>query len=290
MILITGATGVAGGAVLAEMRKTGKPIRAMYRSPKDAEKAPTGVQAAIADFSEPASMSKALEGVEAVFLVCSPIPQLVELESNAIDACAKAGVRHVVLNSALGASKYNKSFPSWHYRVEQKLAASPLKYTILRPNGFYQNLVTYNSGTIREQGAFYGSQGGAKVSLLDVRDVGAAAARALLEPKAHEGKAYELNGPEALSNTEVAERISRAAGRAVKYVDIPEEAQRQAMVALGMPGWQVDALLELQQYYASGKCGESGAVLEQVLGRPALRIDAYLEQNKNSFRGAAAGA
>jgi uncharacterized protein YbjT (DUF2867 family) len=290
MILITGATGTAGGAVLEEMRRSGRSVRAMYRSAKDAASVPAGVQAAIADFADKNSMNKALKGVQAMFLVCSPIPRLVELENNAIDACVEAGVRHIVLNSALGAGKYDKSFPSWHYKVEQKLAASPLKYTILRPNGFFQNLVTYSSVTIREQGAFYASQGEARVSLLDVRDVGAAAARALLEPKAHEGKTYELNGPEALSNSEIAQRISRVAGRAVKYVDIPEDAQRKAMQSAGMPEWQVQALLELQQYYASGKCAESAAVLSQVLGRAPLRLDQYLEENKASFRGAAAGA
>jgi hypothetical protein len=68
-----------------------------------------------------------------VYLVCSPIPDLVELESNMIDACVAAGVKQVVLNSAMGAGDYDKSFPSWHSKVEEKLKSTRLGWTILRP-------------------------------------------------------------------------------------------------------------------------------------------------------------
>jgi uncharacterized protein YbjT (DUF2867 family) len=290
MILITGASGMAGGAVLNEARKTKPPVKAMYRNAEDARKAPAGVTSVIADFADKGSLRRVLEGVETVFLVCSPIPQLVELESNAIDACKESGVRHVVLNSAMGAGDYRKSFPSWHRKVEEKLQASGLKYTILRPNGFMQNIVTYNAPSIRAQGAFYAAMGNAKTSVIDVRDIAVVAAKALTEPGAHAGKTYELNGPEALGNAEVAAKISRVAGRPVQYVDIPEEAQRKAMLDAGMPEWQVTALLELQQYYVSGKCAVVTDVLPKLLGRAPITLDQFLDEFKDSFRGQAAGA
>src|ERR1700760_2369991 len=99
MILITGASGTVGRAVLEEIRKEHQPFTAMYRSAEEARKAPAGV--------------------ESVYLVCSPIPQLVELESNVIEACEDIGVRHVVLNSALGAGTYDKSYPAWHTKGEE---------------------------------------------------------------------------------------------------------------------------------------------------------------------------
>ena len=290
MILITGATGTVGRAVLEEVRKTGKPLKAMYRSAEDAKKAPAGVAAVIADFADKASLKAALQGVDTVFLVCSPIPQLVELESNVIDASKASGVRHVVLNSAMGAGDYPKSFPGWHRKVEDKLKASGLHYTILRPNGFMQNIVMYNALSIRAQGAFYAAMRQAKTSLIDVRDVASVAAMALVAPAEHAGRTYELNGPEALSNAEIAARISRAAGRPVQYVDIPEAAQRKSMEELGMPNWQVTALLELQEYYVSGKCAQVTDVLPKLLGRAPIRLDQFLEENKDSFRGQAAGA
>ncbi len=223
-------------------------------------------------------------------MVCSPIPQLVELEGNMIDACKEAGVRHVVLNSALGAGDYPKSFPSWHRKVEDKLNASGLGYTILRPNGFMQNIVAFHAPSIRAQGAFYASMGSAKTSVIDVRDVGLAAAKALIAPAEHAGKTYELNGPEALSNDEIAAGISRITGQTVRYVDIPEEAQRKSMLDLGMPEWQVTALLELQEYYITGKCGTVTDVMPKLLGRPSITLDQFLNEFKDSFRGQAAGA
>jgi uncharacterized protein YbjT (DUF2867 family) len=290
MILITGASGTVGRTVLEAMRKSGKPFRAMYRSEEDASRAPAGVSTVIADFADKESLRRALVGVDTVFLVCSPIPQLVELESNVIDTSRETGVKHIVLNSALGAGDYPKSYPSWHRAVEDKLKSSGLGCTVLRPNGFMQNIVAFNAPSIRTQGAFYAAMGKAKTSLIDVRDVAALAARVLTEPNGHAGKTYELNGPEAVSNDEIAERISRVSGRAVKYVDIPEAAQRKAMLDSGMPEWQVNALLELQEYYVSGKCTGPADTLAKLLGRTPLALNQFLEENKDSFRSQAAGA
>jgi len=290
MILITGASGTVGRTVLEEMRKSGKALRAMYRGEEDARKAPGGMSVVTADFADKESLRRALDGVDILLLVCSPIPQLVELEGNVIDTSREKGVKHVVLNSALGAGDYTKSFPSWHRAVEDKLKASGLGYTILRPNGFMQNIVLYNAPSIRVQGAFHAAMGSAKTSLVDVRDVGAAAAVALNQPGAHAGKTYELNGPEAVSNDEIAVRISRITGRAVKYVDIPEAAQRKAMLDAGLPEWQVNALLELQEYYVSGKCAGSSETLANLLGHEPRRLDPFLEENKESFRSQAATA
>src|SRR5215472_10069523 len=129
MILVTGASGTVGREVLSEVRKTGKPVLAMYRSAEDARSAPTGVNTAIADFADQTALQKALRGVDTIFLVCSPVPELVDLESNVLEACKAVGVRHVVLNSALGAGDYDKSFPSWHRKVADKLKAFCLRYT-----------------------------------------------------------------------------------------------------------------------------------------------------------------
>src|SRR5271154_1286248 len=199
MHLITGVTGKMGQAVLEEARKTDLKIKAMYRDAADAKKAPAGVVPVIADYADKESLRKALEGVYAVYLVCSPVPQLVELESNAIDVCVEKGVPYVVLNSALGAHDYPKSFPSWHKKVEDKLKASGLGYTILRPNSFMQNLLTSVAPSVRAQGAFYAAMGNAQLSFLDQRDIAVVATKILLEPREHAGKIYELNGPEALN-------------------------------------------------------------------------------------------
>lgn len=289
MLLITGASGTVGKAVLAQVARSGQKHRAMYRSKEDAAKAPAGTEAVIADFSDKASLASALRGVESVYLVCSPVPDLVQLEGNAIEASEAAGVRRIVLNSALGAGDYGKSFPSWHRKVEDKLKATKLAHCILRPNSFLQNVLTYYAPSIRAQGVFYGSTGNARMSYVDVRDIAVVAAKALLGGE-HDGKTYELNGPEALTCAEVAQKISRHAGIAAQYVDIPPEAQRKAMLDQGMPAWQVTALLELQEYYTGGKGGSLDGVLEGLLGRSPITMDQFLKEYAGEFRSQAAKA
>lgn len=198
-------------------------------------------------------------------------------------------VKHVVLNSALGAGEYPKSFPSWHRKAEEKLKATAMSYAILRPNGFLQNIVAFNAPSIRAEGAFYAAMGDAKVSYLDIGDIAVVAVKAL-QGRAHAGKTYELNGPEPISNQELAKRISRVTGRTVNYVDIPESAQRQAMLGTGMPEWQVTALLELQQYYRQGGGAKTDNLLQTLIERDPVTLDQYLTANAQQFRDQAAFA
>jgi uncharacterized protein YbjT (DUF2867 family) len=289
MILVAGASGTVGKAVLNEVARSGAKHKAMYRSADEAGKAPRGTQTVIADFAKKETLAAALRDVDSVYLVCSPIPELVQLESNMIEACLAGGVKHIVLNSALGAGDYAKSFPSWHRKVEDKLKSTGISFTILRPNSFHQNVVTYFAPSIRAQSVFYSSMRNARTSYLDVRDIAAVAAKALAGGE-HRGKTYELNGPEALTYAELAEKISKHAGRPVQYANIPADAQRNAMLDQGMPTWQVDALLDLQGYYTSGNGGAVDQLLPTLLGRPPITMDRFLAEFAGEFRSQAASA
>jgi uncharacterized protein YbjT (DUF2867 family) len=289
MILITGANGTVGSAVLKEIARSGVKHRASYRSPEDAAKVPAGTEAVVADFSKKETLKAAFQGVDQAYLVCSPIPQLVEYESNAIDACVAAGVKHVVLNSALGAGDFPKSFPSWHRKVEDMLTASGLSYTMLRPNSFSQNAVTYFAPSIRTQGAFYGALGNARISYIDVRDVAAAVVKTL-PGGVHARKIYELNGPEAISLPELAAKITKHAGRPVQYVNLPIEELRKAMLDQRVPEWMVNAELELESYYLGGQGGSTDNVLRDLIGRAPITMDQFLAENAAAFRTQAASA
>ena len=283
MYLVTGASGAMGKAVLTEVAKSGAEHRAMYHSITKAVEAPAGTPIVCADFSRKDSLPAALEGVTSAYLVCSPIPQLIELEWNMIDACVAAGVGHIVLNSAMGAREWRKSFPSWHRRVEDKLKSTKISFTILRPNSFHQNVLTYYAPSIRTQGVFHSSMGNARVSFLDVRDIAVVAAKSLAGGE-HSGQIYELNGPEALTYAELAAKIAKHSGRDVQYVDIPAERQRQAMLSSGLPEWHAEALLDLQAYYVSGKGGKIDGLLEQLIGRPPITMDHFLAEFATEFR------
>ena len=286
MILVTGASGNVGGAVLQELLRAGAVVRAMYRSSEDAAKAAAGTNPVIADFADRASLDRALDGIDRVFLVCSPIPQLVEFESNMIEACRARGVRHLVQNSALGADTYGKSFPAWHHSIEEKVQASGIPATILRPESFLQNITTYFAGTINSQGAFYAAVGDAPIGFVDVRDIGAVAAR-VLTSDGHTGKTYTLTGPELLTYTQVAARVSAQLGRPVQYVAITQQQLRQSMRDMGMPPWQVEALADLQAYYTDGPGGVVTDDVRAVLGRAPIAIDQFLRDYAAAFTAAA---
>ena len=282
MILVTGASGNVGGAVLRELLEAGVPVRGMCRSAEEAAKAPASANPVIADFADRASLDRALTGVDKVFLVCSPIPQLVELESNVLDACRERGIRQVVQNSALGAGVYNKSFPSWHYVVEERLRVSGVPATILRPESFMQNIATYYAGTIKSEGAFYAAGGNAPIAFLDMRDVAAVVAR-VLTSDGHSGKTYTLTGSETLTYAQVADKLSKRLGTKVKYVDFSPQKLRQSMLQLGMPPWQADALVDLAAYYTEGPGARITEDVRQVLGREPVRFDQFLTDYAANF-------
>jgi uncharacterized protein YbjT (DUF2867 family) len=151
----------------------------------------------------------------------------------------RAGVAHVVKQTVLGADpEATMAFGRWHGQIEQYLDQSGLAYTLVRPHSFMQNFLL-SAQPVAEQGVLYGMTGAGRTSYSDTRDIAAVAAQVLTSP-GHEGQRYTVTGPEALSAAEVAERLSAAIGRPVRYVDLPAAAFAQGLAGAGMPGWLVD--------------------------------------------------
>jgi uncharacterized protein YbjT (DUF2867 family) len=242
MILVTGATGNVGSQVVEQLSSTGAPVRAFVRDPEKAANVwETSVEIAEGDFQRPETLAAALEGVDRLFLLMGTAENQVELENDVIDAAVRAGVRRVVKLSIYGAEIGSPvPFRDWHGRIEARLEGAGLAYTHLRPTFFMQNAAYM----LAPDGVFYVPSGAGRIGWVDVRDVAAVAVRALTED-GHEGKAYDITGPEALSFAEAAERISAATGRNIRYLDVPPEAARQGMLSSGMPEWQVDVSLAL---------------------------------------------
>lgn len=288
MILITGASGNVGGAVLTAVLKQGEAVTGNYRNTEDARSAPQGAKVAIADFADKASLRRALVDVDALFLVCSPVPQLFELESNVIDVAKETGVGHLVLNSSAGAGRWDKSFPKWHTQAEEKLKRSGVPFSILRPNSFMENILAFYAPTIRTQDAFYAAMRESRVSFVAVEDIATSAAR-LLKSKA-ENRVHEINGPEAVTYNELAERITRVSGRPIRYVDLSIDEIKKSLFNTGMPDWQATALVELQEYYLTGRGGELTGDVQQLTGHPPKPLDLFLSENAAAFRKKAATA
>ena len=284
MILITGASGNVGKEVLKQIVASGAKVRAAFQTVGKAAAAPSGVEIVTMDYNEPSTIQAALKGVERVFLVGPPTPNLPALERKAIDEIKQSGARHVVKLSAMGGR--GTTFPRQHADSEDYIKSSGVAYTFLRPNGFMQNFVTYNGATINSQNAFYGSQGDGQISHIDLRDVAAAAVKALTED-GHQGKAYTLTGPEGLSNARVAEILSDDTGREIKYVDLPAEEFKQALVGAGLPEWSANALNDLQQFYRAGEASAVTRDVEQLLRRKPTSFEQFSRDYAQAFQRAA---
>ena len=280
MILITGASGNVGSEVLKQAVAAGLKLRAAYQSADKAKSAPGGVETVILDYEKPETIRAALKGVETLFLVGPPAANLPALEANVIEEAEKARIGRLVKLSALGGRK--AIFPGMHRESEEKIEASGVPYTFLRPNGFMQNFVNYNAGTIQSQNAFFGCQGNGAVSHIDLRDV-AAAAVAVLSGKGHEGKAYPLTGPEALTQAQVAEKLSRATARTISYVDLPPAQLKQGMLAAGVPQWSADSILDLTRLYREGGASLVDATVEQLMGRRRKSFDEFARDYAFAF-------
>src|SRR5690242_17723193 len=209
MILVTGASGLSGSAVVREFARRHSPIRALVRSREKAqalEALPT-VELVEGDMLRPETLAEVLCGVERVLLLSSADPQMVQAQCAFIDAAKKAQVRHIVkfsgLNSALDSPFL---FARMHAEIERSLERSGLAWTHLRPSQFMQ-VYLREVPTIVAQGAFFLSLEDAKLAPVDSEDI-AKAACVLLTTPGHEGKIYEMTGPQALSMKEIAEEIS----------------------------------------------------------------------------------
>lgn len=241
-MVITGATGQVGGEVLRRLVQRDVPVRALVR---DSQKADAlrqgGVQAVEGDFGKPKTLDRAFEGADTMFLACANVPDQIELESGAIDAAVRAGVRRVVKLSILGAQANSPvPFRDWHGRIEEKLKGSGMDFTLLRPNFFMQGL----PALLASDGNIHAPMGSGRVGWVDVGDIVEVAVRTLTEER-HEGRTYTIAGPESLSLAEVTNELSTAAGREILHIDISPEAARQRMISSGMPEWFAEALLAL---------------------------------------------
>jgi len=264
-IVVTGATGTVGSQVVQQLLAAGVSVRAMVRSP-DKLPAEAGLEAVGIDFARPETLTTAMHGAEHLFLLTAFTPDMITQSNALVDAASSAGIEHVVKLSAVGAGPDAAiRLGQWHTEGERYLEDSNIGWTHLRPNSFMQNYITYYGELINTQSAFYLPHGSGKMSLIDARDVASVAVKALLEP-GHMGKTYELTGPSAVDNHEIAAILSTALDRQISYVDVPDEAARQAMADMGTPEVMIDTLMGLNNIIRDGYTAGTTDTVEAVTG------------------------
>jgi len=285
MILVTGATGKVGQELVRRLSEARVAFRALVRSSGKAQAIrEAGGEAVVGDLADEAAVGEALQGAERLFVLTNSLPDQPATEARLVDAAKEAGVWQVVKLSTSGADAANPPlFLKLHRDSERHIEASGLAWTFLRPNFFMQNYLDF-ADAIRTQGVLASHAGAGRHADVDARDVGEVAARVLTET-GHEGRAYELTGREAYSLVDVARRIGKIAGRAVRFVDLSPEEGRRALVSAGESEWSANAWIELLGWFREGS--SNGAAVSQdvesVLGRAPRSLDSFLRENVRAF-------
>jgi uncharacterized protein YbjT (DUF2867 family) len=283
IVLVTGVTGNTGRVVAEALVRRDVPVRAMVRAQADQGKLPDGVQAVIADFDDPASITAALAGAGRAYLVTPSSERAEEQQRRFCDLAAKAGTRHLVVLSQLGADEHSPvRFLRYHAAVEQHVRSLGIPYTFLRPNLFFQGLLAF-ARPIAAEGRFYAPIGDARVSAVDVRDIGAVAAVTLTEP-GHEGATYTLTGPAGITHARIAEALTAALGRQVTFVDVPPAAFADSLREV-LPPWQVDGLLEDYAHYRRGEAAAVSSAIAEVTGKPPTDVAQFASDYAPAFSG-----
>lgn len=264
-ILITGPTGTIGGELTRILSERGIPLRAMVRSPKDAQAlaALADAEVVLGDFDDPATIAQALTGIERAFLLTNSSERAEAQQLAFVAEAQRAGLPHLVKLSQLAADVASPvRFLRYHAVVEQAIRESGMPFTFLRPNLFMQGLLGFRA-SIAGQGTFFAAIGEARISAVDSRDVAATA----LTESGHENKIYTLTGLQALTHPEMASELTTALGHPITFVDIPPEAMRGALVGAGFPAWQADGLIEDYAHYGRNEAAALTATVQKVTGK-----------------------
>jgi uncharacterized protein YbjT (DUF2867 family) len=281
-ILVTGSTGKVGSQVVQQLAADGVNVRAAVQATSNVNAIKrVGAEPAVIDFKNPGTFQPALRGVERIFMVTPFVPNMVEIVSNLVEQIKKAGIKQIVRLSAMGADAEPAiTLGRWHREAEKVIEASGIGYTVLRPNIFMQNYLSMPS--IKTQGAFYMPTGDGKASFVDTRDIAAVAVAALTQ-SGHEGKAYEVTGPAALDNYQVAEILSKASGKKIEYVSVSEDDARKGMRNNDIPEWAIDVLLELYAIQRAGHASEISPAVEQITGKKPIAFEEFAKDYVEDF-------
>lgn len=288
MLLVTGATGNVGRAVLAELANQPMAVRAFVRDPGKLQVSAPNIEVVTGDFCDDDSLKRAFAGVEAAFLATAFSPRMSELHLRCVTAAKAAGVSRVVQLSGVGANRNYCCARAlqWLGLVESTTQDAGIQVTHLRPTFFMQNLFRF-APSIAQQGIIAGPFRSCKWTFVDARDVGAVGAAALLDPS-HAGQAYVVTGNEALTYQDVAQRMGAIIGKTIRYTDITANEARGRLQAAGTSPVMVEATLELWDACASQLVNVAPSnVVKQLTGREPRSFDDFVREHKDVFLGTA---
>jgi NAD(P)H dehydrogenase (quinone) len=268
-LAITGSTGNVGGRVARLLATRQVEQRLLVRSPAKAPSLPQTevVQASYADHD---AVRRALTGVDVALMVSgSESEDRLAEHRSFVDAAAEAGVRHLVYTSFYGAAAdATFTLARDHHHTEQHIERSGMSWTFLRDN-LYLDFFPMLAG---EDGVLRGPADDGRVAAVAQDDIAAVATAVLLDPASHEGRTYDLTGPEAITLSEAAGTMSRILGRDYSFRDETLEEAHASRASYGVPDWQVEAGGSTYTAIASGELSGVTGDVERLTGRAPLSL------------------
>ncbi len=284
MILVIGATGLVGSAVVKQLSTKEVPVRLFVRNLEKAKSLNlAGVELAEGNFEDLRTLDVAMRGVERVFLLTPQHPQQARHQGDIIEAAQRAGVKHIVKLSTIACNPDSVSFVARsHWQTEQQLEQSGLSYTMLQPHQFMQQSLERMGPSVAESGVFTTPVATAKISMIDVRDI-AAVAVAALTGEGHAGKRYHITGPEALSAADMAERYTAILGKPVTYKAITLEEYQTNLQRQGLPPHLVTHLVEINRFFLAGGNEAVSDVVYKITGQPPRTFEQCVRESLQLF-------
>jgi uncharacterized protein YbjT (DUF2867 family) len=275
VILVTGATGNAGSAVVRALLGAGAPVRALVRPGRE-DAVPSGAEAVAGDLNRPDSVGAAIEGVDAVFLLAG-----YDGLAESLERMRAGGVRRVVLLSGSGAAAGDRTNAVARYQLlsQDAVRDSGLVWTFLQPNSFMANALRWRD-QLRAGDVVRLPFGEVPVALIDPADIAAVAVLALTTD-AHAGSVYRLSGPEALRPAEQVATLGRALERDLHFEALTDDEARAQMSAT-MPAEYAEAFM---RFFADGEVDETTVLstVQDVTGRPPRRFAEWVSENAHRF-------
>lgn len=283
MILLTGVTGKIGGETAKQLISKGVSLRALVRDEaKAADLKAAGVELVVGDIGDADTVRRAMQGVDKAFLLLPNGEHQLAWEKQFTDLAVASGVKHLVKMSSMEAvANAETPIPKAHWASEEHIRASGLAWTMVKPNFFMQNLLA-SAANIRDKRMFSLPMGDGTTGMADARDIGAVCAE-VLTGTGHEGKSYEITGPEVVTFNDVAERFSEVLGEPVKYVPMPMDQFRERMTNILKP-WHLNAVCELFREIAEIGLDHTTDTFRQLMGREPISVKQFILDHRSVFQ------
>jgi len=280
MILVTGASGKTGNAVVKALAAKGADVRALARRAEQAAalRAIGAVEVAIGSFDEPATLMRAADGADAIYHICPNVSRHELSFAETVAAAARVhGVKRFVFHSVLHPQIEAMPHHWQKMRTEEMLLAAGFDLTVLQPTAYMQNILATWRGVVADGVFRVPYPTGSRLSLVDLDDVAAVAALVLTED-GHIGATYELAGTLPLTQSEVAALIGATLGRAIRAQAEAVEAWEARASAAGIGEHERATLAAMFRYYAKHGLVGNPNTLRWLLGRKPTDLAQFLSR------------